>query len=74
MYIISVGSPFECCVLESYLLTLRVKLFEHHGKAAVYFIVVRQVGFFLFLFFVVVVVSFLHFTIMIAFFIGFLSS
>ena len=57
MYIISVGSPFECCALESYLLTLRVKLFEHHGKAAVYFIVVgyfsfafeccvRQVGFF----------------------------
>lgn len=40
MYIISVGSPFECCALESYLLTLRVKLFEHHAKAAVYFIVV----------------------------------
>ena len=62
MYIILVGSPFECCALESYLLTLRVKLFEHHSKAAVYFIVVgyfsfafeccvRQVLFFFFFFF-----------------------
>ena len=55
-----------------------MKLFEHHGKAAVYFIVVLlplNAAYGKWVFFVVVVFfvvfCFLHFTIMIAFFIGF---
>ena len=49
-----------------------MKLFEHHGKAAVYFIVVLlplNAAYGKWVFFVVF--CFLHFTIMIAFFIGF---